>query len=52
MTALYLLLYIAAAACFAAAAFAPKVAGTKVNLLALGLLFFALVPVIATVQSL
>lgn len=52
MTTLYLLMYIASAACFAIAAFAPKLVGTRVNLVALGLLLLMLVFVIQTVQGL
>ncbi len=52
MTVIYLLLFIASAACFAIAAFAPKMVGNRVGLVPLGLLLFVLVPLIQTVQGL
>lgn len=48
MTALYLFLYIIAAVCFLLAAFNAPV---KVNLVALGLLAWVLVPLIAAVRA-
>lgn len=50
MDVLFLILFVLAAACFAAAAFG-KSAG-RVNLVALGLLFWVLVPLIGSVQHL
>ena len=52
MTVLYLLLLIASASCFGLAAFAPKMAGKRVNLVPLGLLLFVLVFVIQQLQAL
>lgn len=42
MTAIYLILLLASAACFGLAAFAPKTGGKRLNLLPLGLLLFVL----------
>ncbi|MGI8625809.1 MAG: hypothetical protein ACR2J5_04445 [Geodermatophilaceae bacterium] len=52
MTAIYLILFLASAACFALAAFAPKRGGNRLNLLPLGLLLFVLVFVIQTFDAL
>jgi len=52
MTVIYLLLLIASAVCFGLAAFAPKKAGNRVNLVPLGLLLFVLVFVIRELQAL
>jgi len=54
---IYLLLYIAAAACFGIAAFAgrstlgAKGGGRNVNLLAAGLFFWVLVPLLVQLQT-
>lgn len=55
MDVLYLLLLIGAAVCFALAAFRAErggVAVPRVNLVALGLLLWVLVPLLQTLQSL
>ncbi len=52
MTVVYLLLFIASAACFALAAFAPKAVGNRVGLVPLGLFLFLLVFVIQQFQVL
>ncbi|MDQ3576498.1 MAG: hypothetical protein M3400_00930 [Actinomycetota bacterium] len=52
MNIIYLILLIASAACFALAAFAPKVGGNRVALIPLGLLLFVLVFVIQNLQVL
>ena len=52
MTAIYLVLFLASAACFALAAFAPKTGGDRLNFLPLGLLALVLVFVIQTVTAL
>lgn len=61
MDTLYLILYILAAVCFVAAAFVtnavttatnPRPVYTRVNLVALGLLFWVLVPLIVTIDRL
>jgi len=49
MIALFLLLYILAAVCFVLSAFAASV--RRVNLLALGLFFWVLVPLIQTLVA-
>ncbi len=55
MHALYLILYVIAAICFALSAFAGEQVGSRVgtrfNLLALGLLAWVLVPLIQTAQA-
>ncbi len=50
MTVIYLILLIAALVCFLIAAFAPS-QPARVNLMALGLGFWVLVPLIQTVQT-
>jgi predicted S18 family serine protease len=50
MLVISLILLILAAGCFAAAAF--NVASPRVNLIALGLLFWVVVPLIATIDRL
>lgn len=52
MTVIYLLLLLASAGCFGLAAFAPKKASKRVNLVPLGLLLFVLVFVIREFQAL
>lgn len=55
MRTLYLILYLASAVCFAAAAvttFRPSETAKKVNLVALGLLFWVLVLVIVASRHL
>lgn len=49
MTVVFLLLLLLAVVCFGAAAFGATL--RSVNLVALGLLFFALVPLIQTLQA-
>jgi hypothetical protein len=50
VTTLYFILYLLAAVCFLAAA--ASVALNRVNILALGLLFWVLVPLIVTARAL
>ena len=50
MNIIYIILLIASAACFALAAFAPKVAGNRVALIPLGLLLLVLVFLIQFIQ--
>jgi hypothetical protein len=55
MTTLYFILYLVSAVCFAASAvltFRPAAGAAKVNLIALGLLFWVLVPLIVTAKAL
>lgn len=52
MTAIYLILFLASAACFALAAFAPKTGGNRLNFVPLGLLALVLVFLIQTVSAL
>ena len=55
MNTLYLILLIVSAVCFALAAlfaFRPSAGAAKVNLIALGLLAWVLVPLIQTARSL
>lgn len=52
MTVIYLLLLLAAAACFALAAFAPGKVDKRVNLVPLGLLLFVLVFLIQQFEAL
>lgn len=54
MTVLYLLLLVLAAACFAANVFGRAVGTTNrpVNLVALGLFFWVLVPLLQTISAL
>jgi len=52
MTAIYLVLFIASAACFALAAFAPNTGGKRLDFVPLGLLALVLVFLIQTVDAL
>ena len=52
MIAIYLVLFLASAACFALAAFAPRTGGNRLNFVPLGLLAFVLVFVIQMVDAL
>lgn len=50
MTTFYLILFLLSAACFVGAA--ARAGTTRVNLMALGLLFWVLVPLIGTARNL
>lgn len=52
MTVIYLVLLLASAVCFGLAAFAPKKASNRVNLVPLGLLLFVLYLLIQVFQTL